>query len=101
MTIEYVPQIMEEIAEVVRLVPQERVHQRTAERIVHVPVPQVVEEKAGVVQIIPQDRISKCIVDRIVDVLVVMQRQVPTIQTVQKTVEFPQALVVTQRQAPK
>ena len=38
------------------------------------------------VQIIHQERISKRIIDRIVNVPVVMQRQVPIIQTVQKTV---------------
>ena len=85
-----IPQIMEEIGEVVRLIPQERVQQRTVEQIVHVPVPQVAEEIAGVVQIIHRECISKRIIDRIVDVPVVMQRQVPTIQTVQKTVEVPQ-----------
>ena len=47
-TIEYVPK------EVVRLIPLERVQQRTVEQIVHVPVPQVVEETAKVVQIIPR-----------------------------------------------
>ena len=52
--IEYVPQVMEEIGEVVRSIPQERVQQRTVEQIVHVPVPQVVEEIAAVVQIIPR-----------------------------------------------
>ena len=57
------------------------------EQNVHVPVPQVVEEKVEVVQITPQERISKRTIDRIVDVPVVMQRQVPTIQTVQKAVE--------------
>ena len=83
-TIQYVPKIVDEIIEVVRLIPQERVQQRAREQIVHVSVPPVVEEIAGVVQIIPQERISKRIIDRIVDVPVVTQRQVPTIQTVQK-----------------
>ena len=46
-TIEYVPKV-------VRLIPQERVQQRTVEQIVHVPVPQVVEEVAEVVQTIPR-----------------------------------------------
>ena len=36
-TIEFVPQVMEEIADVVRSIPQERVEQRTVEQIVHVP----------------------------------------------------------------
>ena len=38
-TIECVPQVVDEIIEVVRLIPQERVQQRTVEQIVHVPVP--------------------------------------------------------------
>ena len=80
------------------------------EQIVHFPVPQVVEEIAGVVQIILQERVSKSIIDQIVDVPVAMQRQVPTIQTFQKTLEVPQmqtfdreveVLVVMQRQVPK
>ena len=49
----YVPKVVDEIVEVVRLIPQERVQQRTVEQIVHVPVPQVVEEMTEVVQIIP------------------------------------------------
>ena len=48
MTIEYVPQVVPEIVEVVRLIPQERVHQRTVEQVVHVSAPQVVEETAEV-----------------------------------------------------
>ena len=89
-TIECVQQVVDKIIEVVRLILQERVQQRTVEQIVHVHVLQVVEETAGVVQIIPKERISKRIADRIVDVPVVMQSQVPTIQTVQKTVEVSQ-----------
>ena len=90
MTIEYVPQVVDEVVEFVRLIPQESVHKRTVEQIVRVPVPQVGEEISEVVQIIPQDRISERIIDRIVDVpVVVMQRQVPIIQTVQKTVGVP------------
>ena len=49
---EYVPQVVDEIIEVVRLIPQESVQQRTAEQIVHAPVPQVVEEIVEVLQII-------------------------------------------------
>ena len=90
-TIEYVPQVADEIIEVVRLIPQESVHQRTVEQFVRVSVPQVGEEISEVVQITLQDRISERIIDRIVDVpVVVMQRQVPIIQTVQKTMEVPQ-----------
>ena len=85
-----VTKAVDEIIEVVRLTPEERVQQRTVEQIHHVPVPQVVGEIVEVVQIIPQERMSKRIIDRIADVPVVMQRQVPIIQTVQKTVEVPQ-----------
>ena len=46
-TIEYVPQVMEEIVDVVRLIPQECFQQRTMEQIVHTPVQQVVEEISG------------------------------------------------------
>ena len=48
MTIERVPK------EVVRLIPQERVHQRTVEQIVNVSEPKVVEEMAEVVQVTPK-----------------------------------------------
>ena len=85
MTVGCVPQVVDEIIEVVRLIPQERVQQRCPR-----PVPQVVGEIVEVVQIMPQERISKRIDDRIVDAPVLMQRQVPIIQTVQKTVEVPQ-----------
>ena len=81
MTIEYVPQCKEEIVEVVRLIPQERVQQRTVHQIV-----KIVE----VFQIIHQEGLSQRIIDRIVHVPVVMQRQVPATQTVQKTVHVPQ-----------
>ena len=89
-TIECFPQVVYEFDEVVRLIQQERVQQRIVEQIVHVPVQQVVEGIAGLVKIIHQERISKRLVDRFFDVQVVMQRQVPTIQTVQKTVDVPQ-----------
>ena len=89
-TIEYVPQVMEEIVEVVRLIPQERVQQRTMEPPpLFLPRP-VVRRRRQSAQIIPQERISKRTIDRLVDVLVT-QRQVPTIQTVKKTVKVPQA----------
>ena len=83
-TIEYVPK------EVVRLIPLERVQQRTVEQIVHVPVPQVVEETAKSGPDHSQERISKRIIDRIVDVPIEKRRQALSIQTVQKTSEVPQ-----------
>ena len=82
MTIEYVPKDMAEIVEVVRLIPQERVHQRTVEQIVHVTAPQVVEEIAEVVQTIPR-RASRSVSPMC---QVLKQSQVPTIQTVPRTV---------------
>ena len=54
------------------------------EQIVHVPERQVLEEIACRVQIIHQERFS------IVNVLVVMQRQIPFIQTVRKSGKVPQ-----------
>ena len=47
MTIEYVPQVVAEVVKVVRLIPQERVQQRTVEQIVDVPVPQVVSRSVS------------------------------------------------------
>ena len=52
--IEHFLQVMEENGGVVRLIPQERVQQRTVVQIVHVPAPRVVEEIAEVVQTIPR-----------------------------------------------
>ena len=46
-----VPQVMKEIGEVVRLIPQERMSERIVEQIVDIPVPQIVEEIMEVVQI--------------------------------------------------
>ena len=60
------------------------------EQIVHVPVPQVVAGNSGSGPDHSQERISKRVIDRIVEVPMVMQRQVPIIQTVEKTVEVPQ-----------
>ena len=62
-----------------RLIPQERIQQRTVEQRVVVLVLQVVKEMVEVDQIIP----GACGVD----VSVATQRQVPTIRTVQKIVE--------------
>ena len=85
MTIEYVPQVMAEIVEVVRWIPQERVHQRTVEQIVQVPTPQVVEEIAEVVRTIPRSA-SRSVSPTESS----MCQEVPTIQAVPRTVEVPQ-----------
>ena len=63
-TIEYVPQDLAEIVEVVRLIPQERFHQRTVEQIVHVTEPQIVEERTEVVQIIPKSASRRASLNR-------------------------------------
>ena len=44
-----VPQIMEEIVEVVRLIPQERIQQRTIEKFVDVPMLRFMEEIVEIV----------------------------------------------------
>ena len=48
-----VPQMQEQIVEVIKVIPQELVSERIVEQIVDVPVPQIVEEIVEVVQIIP------------------------------------------------
>ena len=58
-----IPSIMRKTVEVVRLIPQERIQQRTVERIVVVSVFQVVEEMVEVNQIIlpePYHRRQNC-----------------------------------------
>ena len=67
------------IDEVVQLIPQDRIQQRTVEQRVVVLILQVVKEMVEVDQIIPGAYG--------VDVSVATQRQVPTTRTVQKTVE--------------
>ena len=67
------------IDEVVRVIPQERIWQRTVEQRVVVFVLQVVKEMVKVDQIIPGAYG--------VEVSVATQSQVPTIRTVQNSVE--------------
>ena len=74
---------MEKIIEVSKPIPQERGQNSTVEQTVDVPVPQIQEETVEVPQI--------QFIDRAVDVPVVMQRLVPTVQKVQRTVEVLQA----------
>ena len=64
------PQIHELIVEVVKIIPQEQVQQRTVEQIVDVPVQQIVDNIVDVAQIIFQERVSERVVEDIVDVLV-------------------------------
>ena len=57
----------EEVIEVERHTPQERVQNCTVEQIVDVPVPQIRSEIGEVIQSIPQERISDRVVEQIVD----------------------------------
>ena len=63
-----VPHVMEEITEVVKHMPQERVRSNTVEQIVALPAPHIQEESVEVFQLIPQDRISDRIVEQTVDI---------------------------------
>ena len=63
-----VPQIMEEIVEVIQLVRQERILERIVEEIIDVPVPQVMEEITEFVKLLPQERVQNRTVEQIVDV---------------------------------
>ena len=54
-----VPQIWEEITEVVSLVPQEYVQRQTDERCVDVPVPPILEDIVEVVRRAPQELVQQ------------------------------------------
>ena len=95
-----VPHMMEKTIEVMKLIPQERVQNRTVEQVIDVPVLQIQETVE-----VPQIQL----IDEVVDVPVVVQRQVPTVEKVQKTVKVRQvqfidkvvdAPVIVQRQVP-
>ena len=73
------PFIIEEIVEVVRLSPQERIQQRTVEQIVVVPRTSSRETNGGNE---PDHSPERIIRDKIVDVTVMVQRQIPIIQTI-------------------
>ena len=51
------PQIMEEIVEVAKIVQQMRVQLRTVDEIINVPVPQFLDERAEVVKPFSQEHI--------------------------------------------
>ena len=59
---------MEEIIEVVKLIPQDKVENRTVEHIVAAFVPQIHEDLVDVIRFIPQERISDLVVEQIVDI---------------------------------
>ena len=60
-------EIVAVVQEVVRLVPQERVPQRTVE---HVPVPHILEETVEVVRLVPQERVQQRIDEQMVELLI-------------------------------
>ena len=64
----HVPEIMEEIVEVAKIVQQERDQQHIVEEIVDAPVPQFLEEMVEVIKAIPQERISERIFEQVVNV---------------------------------
>ena len=64
----HVPEIMEEIVEVAKIVQQGRVQQHTVEEIVDVPVPQFLEEMVEVIKAIHQARMTERIFEQIVNV---------------------------------
>ena len=73
-----VPQLVEDIVEVVKLFLQERVQQHAAEHVVDVPPQQITEETIGVMKVvrperasknaklIPQDKVQTCTLKQIV-----------------------------------
>ena len=73
-----VPQIQEQIVRGVKVIPQELSPERIVEQIAIIHVPQVLEEVVDIVQII----LRKSCIAKVVDGRVVVQRQIPTIQTV-------------------
>ena len=54
-----ISQILEQIVEVVRLVPQEGVRQRLDEQFVEVPLPQIMEEIVEEFKIVAQEQSSE------------------------------------------
>ena len=107
------PKNEEHIVDAVEVFPSERVKLRTEEKIVDVPVPGIGQEFGEVIQLSRQERLSdriaeqlpdvpgplaqeqnvgvvKVTIGEIIDVPVTAQRQVPTVQAVQKTVEVPE-----------
>ena len=73
------------IVEIVRLIPQERIQKRTVEQIVVVHRISSRERNGGSG---PDHSPERVIRDRVVDVPVAIQRQIPTIRTIQKQWRF-------------
>ena len=77
----------EQLVEVPKTVPQDRIQQRTVEQIVDAPVPQAVEELAEVFRVFSQDRIQQRTLEQIIPAtsLAEMIVEVPVIQTPERT----------------
>ena len=63
-----VPQIQEQIVEVVKMIPMERVSERIVEQVVDVAVSLIVMESVGMSQSVPQEQNSRVFREEITDV---------------------------------
>ena len=54
-----IPQMIEQLKEVPKMVSQNKIPRRTAEEIVDVPVPKVVEEHVGITKVSSQNRVQQ------------------------------------------
>ena len=77
----------EQLVEVLKIVLQDRVQQRTVEQIVDAPVLQAVEELAEVSKVFSQDRIQQRIVEQTISAIPLAEKivELPVIQTEEKT----------------
>ena len=66
------PQILEQIAEVMKVIQQEQISKRIVEQIVDVPVPQVMEETVEAAKSIPQERVQQRTLEETLGVLVLL-----------------------------
>ena len=63
-----VPQIQEQIVEVIKAIPQEQMSKRIVEQIVDVPVPQIMEETVEAAKSIPQEGVQQRALEETVNV---------------------------------
>ena len=84
-----VPEMVEQLVKLQKIVSEDGIQQRTVEQIVDVPVPQAVEELAEVFRVFSQDRIQQCAVEQTIDTpatsLAEMIVEVPVIRMQEKT----------------
>ena len=62
-TMSQLPQMIEEVVEVPKIVSQDRIQKRTVEQIVYIPVPQIVEELVEGFKVLSEDRVQQLIVE--------------------------------------